>query len=587
MFGAPFSGGAPLSFVSLTGAHASSDSSRLRTLLPVSSLFGQPAFKVTITPTSTEVTSPAYTTISSTIAPPSVAAAAAAVTSLASSSTSVSLPPAAPVVLSNTQSTVLTVTPVTPDPSAQTSSTSVVSSAYAETRTTSRRRNTEPHSRVTQPKRAVREQASTRDTIVRDSSGEAHPTVPTTENTAAASTTVLSIPNLLTVKEYELMRVRAARVVKLAYAHSCFPTPPSNPLRISDSPVAAENPAAPSSESDGFTRAPTPHLPSETLPIPESTNTLVPAPSSSSSRTRVPDASNITDPSAFAMTDDAPIKLVTEAKVPLASPASPISFSSLNTSRAQWPTSQTRVALPELPSIETSPRNVTIDPREEPRRPPESASSNWSPLPPPVRTQQTELEQTHISPMNDAVAIVLKTNPYTFRDNGVPIDLVRRIVLVEKRRILLNMRVDVSAQSVLSTPIQDRSTCRDIDRALQTYANIVTILLERLKTQFCVFYDFEYTLDALRCALPRERTVDLGKYVLLRNDALREGGTILSRSRAYTAPLEDLWRPILKRVVPSDSVETAHGLLELFDGVVKSFHSQPMSHISNWTSASD
>ena len=212
------------------------------------------------------------------------------------------------------------------------------------------------------------------------------------------------------------------------------------------------------------------------LPIPESTSTPAPPPFSSSSRTRVPDAANIPDLSASATTGDAPTELVTEAEVPLESPASPISFSSWNTSRSQWPTSQTRVALPELPSIETLPRNVTIDPRDEPRRPPESASSHWSPLPPPVRTQQTELEQTHISPINDAVAIVVETNPYTFRDNGVPIDLVRRIVVVEKRRILLNMRVDVSAPSVLSTPIQDRSTRGDIDRPLQTYANIVAIL---------------------------------------------------------------------------------------------------------------
>ena len=149
------------------------------------------------------------------------------------------------------------------------------------------------------------------------------------------------------------------------------------------------------------------------------------------------------------------------------------------------------------------------------------------------------------------------------------------------------MRVDVSAPSVLSTPIQNRSTCGDIDRPLQTYANIVTILSEQLKMWFCVFYDREYTLDALRFALPCERTVDLGQYVYLRNDALREGGTVWSRSRAYTAPFDDLWRPILKRVVPSDPVEKARGLLELLDGVVKSFHPQPMTHSSNWTPAGD
>ena len=147
--------------------------------------------------------------------------------------------------------------------------------------------------------------------------------------------------------------------------------------------------------------------------------------------------------------------------------------------------------------------------------------------------------------MNDSVAIVVETNPYTFRDNGVPIDLVRRIMVVEKRRILLKRRVDVSAPSVLSTPILDRSTRGNIDRPLHTYANIVVILSERLKTRFCVFYDCEYILGVLRFALPRERTVDLGQYVLLRNDAIREGGTVWSRSRAYTALFENLWRPIL------------------------------------------
>ena len=114
--------------------------------------------------------------------------------------------------------------------------------------------------------------------------------------------------------------------------------------------------------------------------------------------------------------------------------------------------------------------------------------------------------------------------------------MARRIVVVKKRRILLNVRVDVSASSVLSTPIHDRSTRGNFDRPLQTYANVVAILSERLKTRLCVFYVREYTLDALRFAFPREYPVDLGQYVLLRNDALREGGAVWSRSRAYTAP---------------------------------------------------
>ena len=68
--------------------------------------------------------------------------------------------------------------------------------------------------------------------------------------------------------------------------------------------------------------------------------------------------------------------------------------------------------------------------------------------------------------MNDAVAIIVETNLYTFSDKGVPIDQARRIVVVDKRRILLNVRVDVSAPSVLSQPIYDRSTRGDLDRPL-------------------------------------------------------------------------------------------------------------------------
>ena len=52
--------------------------------------------------------------------------------------------------------------------------------------------------------------------------------------------------------------------------------------------------------------------------------------------------------------------------------------------------------------------------------------------------------------MNEADAIVVGKNLYTFRDNGGFIDLARRIVVVEKRRILLNVRVDVSAVSAFS-----------------------------------------------------------------------------------------------------------------------------------------
>ena len=201
--------------------------------------------------------SPGPTTVSSTIAPPSIAVAVSVAT-LSTASTFVSVPSVAPVVPSTTQSTVLTVTPVTADPNTQASSTSVVSSVSSNSRAAWRRRKAEPHSRGSQPKRAAPEESTAVAHIVLDSSGETHATEQTTANTAAASTTVLSISNLMTAAENELMRVRAARVAQFAYAGSLSTTPPSNPLRISDSPATAENSAASTSESECPIRVLTP-----------------------------------------------------------------------------------------------------------------------------------------------------------------------------------------------------------------------------------------------------------------------------------------------------------------------------------------
>ena len=258
-----------LSFVSPTAAHISLDSSLLMATLPVSSLFAQPTFNVTITPTTTAVTNSATTVISSVIAPPSIAAAASVVTlassstsSAAATATSVLLPSAAPVVRADTQLTVLTVTLVTANPSTQTSSTLVVSTIPSYTRATSRRRKAEPHSQRTQPKGTAREQPTSEVPIMLDSSGEAPATSSATSTTATsiaiATTAVASMPNLLTAAEDESMHVRPSRIAKFAYAGSRSSTLAPNPLRISNSPPAAENSAAPSSESDAPTRALTP-----------------------------------------------------------------------------------------------------------------------------------------------------------------------------------------------------------------------------------------------------------------------------------------------------------------------------------------
>ena len=89
-------------------------------------------------------------------------------------------------------------------------------------------------------------------------------------------------------------------------------------------------------------------------------------------------------------------------------------------------------------------------------------------------------------------------------------------------------------------------------------------LLDSLSDRYFVFNDWESTLETLGLALPRDRSVDVGLHVLLRNDALRAGGTIWNRSRSRLAPLRGLWEPILRTHMPENLVDRARGIMQLF-----------------------
>ena len=209
VFGALFSGGAPFSFVSPTGGHASSDSSRSRTILPVSSLFVQPAFNVTITPTDCSYEPGSHYDLGYDRAAECGSCGCCChdaglfvdVYLVATCCSCRAVYYAVDCIDRDSRDSL-------PERADLLDFGCVV--GFCKHSHYSRRRKVEPHSRGTQQKRTVCKQASTEEIIVLDSFGETHATVPTTENTAAASTTVSSKPNLLTVAEYELMRVRVA-----------------------------------------------------------------------------------------------------------------------------------------------------------------------------------------------------------------------------------------------------------------------------------------------------------------------------------------------------------------------------------------
>ena len=167
--------------------------------------------------------------------------------------------------------------------------------------------------------------------------------------------------------------------------------------------------------------------------------------------------------------------------------------------------------------------------------------------------------------MHSAVVVLVESTRFTFKANGAPVDIARHVVVQTDNGTQVNWRIDIRTPTVLnSLDNQLIYPARESQPSLKKYSELVHFLLDSLRDRYFVFYDQESTLEALRLALPRDRSVDVGLHVLLRNDALMAGGTIWNRSRSRLALLKGLWEPILRTHVLENLVDRARGIMQLF-----------------------
>ena len=134
----------------------------------------------------------------------------------------------------------------------------------------------------------------------------------------------------------------------------------------------------------------------------------------------------------------------------------------------------------------------------------------------------------------------------------------------QRLRDALRCTNSINATTILTKSLIDWSMRFESDGPLNSYAEVIKTLATRLHGRFCVFYKRESTLEALRFVLPRERTIDLSQHIHSRNDALSYGGIMRICSRNQLIPLECLWLPILKSVMPTTPVARAHCLIRMF-----------------------
>ena len=211
----------------------------------------------------------------------------------------------------------------------------------------------------------------------------------------------------------------------------------------------------------------------------------------------------------------------------------------------------------------------------------ERTAAAWCPPEPVVAVPKPPPRS--LDPKNDAVAIVVATNTYTFTQSGRQVELVRRVVVQSREKTIYDRRVEIRAPTLLNALELDRTTREDTDAPLTPFSEVIRDLARHLPYCFCVFHDRTKTLTALRLALPIERSFDLGLHVHLRNDALRRGGRNVTRSRHRVIPLEDLWQPLLEHPMPRDLRLRAAGMLRLFAGISRSMCPTSQSPSMNTT----
>ena len=150
--------------------------------------------------------------------------------------------------------------------------------------------------------------------------------------------------------------------------------------------------------------------------------------------------------------------------------------------------------------------------------------------------------------------------------------LVNHIIVVYATGVLADWRVRCEAPTILTeNTILNAPDPAVVRRTpLKQYTEMVRHLSALLTRRYMVFYDHDAVLDALRFALPLERTTDVEHVMHLRNDALRRGGTCWCRTRRQLVSLDALWRALIGGRIHTDPIVRAQGLLRMFDRVAVS-----------------
>ena len=193
---------------------------------------------------------------------------------------------------------------------------------------------------------------------------------------------------------------------------------------------------------------------------------------------------------------------------------------------------------------------------------------------------QPELQSCHgLSVLQSPVAAIVESTRYTFKKDGAAVNICRRVVIKSESVNLLDCRVNFQSLSSLNLlSYAQMYPERESRLPSMNYSELVQFLLHDLASRFFVFHERSATLEALRIALPRDNTIDLGRLILLRNDALSAGAKIWYQTRSHLTPLKDLCGPLLHRRYPENNLyEQGRNMIRLYQMIVRSLNPPALS----------
>lgn len=142
-----------------------------------------------------------------------------------------------------------------------------------------------------------------------------------------------------------------------------------------------------------------------------------------------------------------------------------------------------------------------------------------------------------------------------------------RVGVFDGKRKLFDCYMDCSVDGSLVLDVDGSVKFEQVEKAgviAKPFDEMLWYLAALLRNRFVVLYDHENVFNVLRLELHRDQYFDVGFSRLIRNEALRSGGSFWLRALSVCAPLTELWDSVFNADMFEFGSALGQGLLKFY-----------------------